>query len=59
MIDEGIIMEHWWHYTDRGKLKYSEKTLSYRYLSRHKPHTDWHGMEAVTNHLTNGMAMVL
>jgi len=59
MIDEGISIEHWWHYTDSGNLKYSEKTLSHCYLSHHKPHMDWHGMEAVTHHLTYSMAMVL
>jgi len=35
-----ILMEHWWNYTNRGKRKYSEKSLSYGHVFRHKFHKE-------------------
>ena len=46
MIDEEISMEHWWHYTDRGKMKYSGETC---------PIVTWH----TTNPTWNGMGLKL
>jgi hypothetical protein len=38
-------VEQWWNDTDRGKLKYSEKTLSECYFVHHKFHMDWPGTD--------------
>jgi hypothetical protein len=39
-------MEQWWNETDRGKLKYWEKNLSYCHFVHHKPHMDWPEIES-------------
>jgi hypothetical protein len=40
-----IVMEHRWNEIDKGKPKYSEKTLSQCHFVRHKSHMDWPGIE--------------
>jgi hypothetical protein len=39
------VMEHRWNETDRGKPKYSGKTLSQCQFVHHKPRMDWPGIE--------------
>ena len=36
-------MEHWWNGTDRGKLKYWERSLSQCHFVHHQPHMYWTG----------------
>jgi hypothetical protein len=43
-----MLMEHCWNDTDRGKPKYSEKTLSHCYFVHHKFHTQWPATEPRT-----------
>jgi len=38
-------MEHWWHDTDRGKLKYWERNLAESNFVHHKSHMDRPGIE--------------
>jgi hypothetical protein len=38
-------MEHWWHDTDRGKPKYSEKSLFHCHFVHHKSYKDLPGIE--------------
>jgi len=40
-------MDHWWHRTDKGKPKYSQKMMSQYHFAHHKAHTDWPGTELV------------
>jgi hypothetical protein len=55
--------EQWWNYTDRGKLKTSEKNLSQCHLSTTNPtwsdlgaNPSLHKENPATNHLSHGMA---
>jgi hypothetical protein len=50
-------MKHRWNEIDRGKPKYSEKTLSQWHLVHHKSHMDQPGLRGespVTNRLSHG-----
>jgi hypothetical protein len=38
VVDEWMSMEQWWNYTDRGKLRYSEKNLSQCHSAHYKSH---------------------
>jgi hypothetical protein len=38
-------MEHRWNESDRGKPKYSGKTLSQSHFVYNKSHMDWPGIE--------------
>jgi hypothetical protein len=50
-VESNVSLEHQWNRTDRGKLKYSWKTLPQCYFLYHKSHTNWPGIErGVTNH---------
>jgi hypothetical protein len=40
-----ILMEHLWNEIDRGKPKYSERTLSQCHFVHHKSHKDWPGIK--------------
>ena len=54
-------MEPWWNDTERGKPKYSDKTLYQCHFIHHKSQKDWPGLEpgllrTATNCLSHGMA---
>jgi len=40
VVDEWIIMGHWWNDTDRGNLKYWERKLSQCHFVYYKFHLD-------------------
>ena len=40
-----ILIEHRWNEIDRGKPKYSEKSLSQCHFVHHKSHMNWSGIE--------------
>ena len=43
--DIKMSMEQWWNYTERGKPKYSDKSLSQCQLVHQRSHMDWSGIE--------------
>jgi hypothetical protein len=45
VIDEEMSSEKWWNDTDRGKRKYSEKTLAHCKFEHHKSHMYLPGTE--------------
>jgi hypothetical protein len=48
VLDERhMSVEHWGNYTDRGKSKYSEKTLPQFHFVHHKLYVGWPGFEPV------------